>query len=78
MEGSIEQAFSTSLDSGFQLVCMRDDSAVVLDTGATANLACFRWLSRRNSLPEQKGFPRVLTYPAQARFKFGDGRSGNV
>ena len=24
------------------------------------------------------GFPRVLTYPAQARFKFGDGRTGNV
>ena len=78
VEGCTEQSFSTSLDPGCQLVCMRDDSVVVLDTGATANLACFRWLSRRNSLLEQKGFPRVLTYPAQARFKFGDGRAGNV
>ena len=57
---------------------MRDDSVVVLDTGATANLVCFRWLSHHNSLLEQQGLPRVLTYPAQARFKFGDGRTGNV
>ena len=77
-EGHIEQSFSASPDSGCQLVCARDDSVVVLDTGATANLVCFRWLSRHNSPLEQKGFLRVLTYPAQARFKFGDGRTGNV
>ena len=76
--GHSEQSFSTSLDSGCLLVCTRDDSVVVLDTGATANLACFRWLSRHNSLLERKGLPRALTYPAQARFKFGDGRTGNV
>ena len=77
-EGHTEQPFSTPLDSGCQLVCMRDDSVVVLDTGAAANLVCFRWLSHQSSLLERKGFPRVLTYPAQARFKFGDGRAGNV
>ena len=74
-EGRTEQSFSTSLDSGCQLVCMRNYSVVALDTGATANLVCFRWLSRHNSLLEQQGLPRVLTYPAQARFKFGDGRT---
>ena len=78
VEGRNEQSFSTSLDSGCQLVCMRDDSVVVLETGATANLVCFRWLSHRNSRLEKKGFPRVMTYPAQARFKFGDGRTGCV
>ena len=57
---------------------MQDDSVVVLDTGATANLVCSRWLSRHNSLPAQKGFPRASAYPTQARFKFGDGRTGSV
>ena len=52
VEGHIERSFSTSLDSGCQLVCMREDSVVILDTGATANLVCSRWLSRRNSFPE--------------------------
>ena len=77
-ENRNEQSFSTSLDSGCQLVCMRNDSVVVLDTGATANLVCFRWLSHHNALLEQRGLPRVSTYPAQARFKFGDGRTGDV
>ena len=57
VEGHTEQAFSTSLDSSCQLVCMRDGSVVVLDTGATANLVCFSRLSHHNSLLEQKGFP---------------------
>ena len=57
---------------------MRNDSVVVLDTGATANLVCFRWLGHHNTLLEQQGLPRVPTYPAQARFKFGDGRTGDV
>ena len=76
--GQIEQSFSTSLESGFQLVCIQDDSVVVVDTGATANLVCFRWLRHHNSLLALNGLPRVSTYPAQARFKFGDGRTGNV
>ena len=77
-ENRDEQSFSTSLDSGCQLICMRNDSVVVLDTGATANLVCFRWLAHHNTLLEQQGISRVPTYPAQARFKFGDGRTGDV
>ena len=41
-EGRNEQSFSTSLDSGCLVVCMRNDSVVVLDTAATANLVRFR------------------------------------
>ena len=72
--GHCEQSFSTTLDTGCQLVCMQDDSVVILDTGATANLVCLRWLNHHNALLEQKGMSRVSPYPAQARFKFGDGR----
>ena len=78
LEDRTEQSFSTSWDSGCQLVFKRDASALLLDTGTTANLVCSRWLTQHNSILEQRGFPRVLTYPAQARFKFGDGRTGNV
>ena len=29
-------------------------------------------------MPGNMGLPRVSTYPAQARFEFGDGRMGDV
>ena len=51
---------------------------VILDTGATAILVRFRWLNRHNSTSGKVGLPRVSIYPAQARIKFGNGRTGDV
>ena len=76
--GQCEQSFSTALEACSQLVCTREESVGILDAGATANLVCFRRLRHHNSMMGQVGLPRVSTYPAPARFKFGDGRMGNV
>ena len=76
--GNCEQSFSTTLEAGSQLVCAKGNSVVILDTGATANLASFRWLARRNSIPGEMGPRRVATYPAQARFTFAGSRMGDV
>ena len=54
------------------------ESAVELNTGATDILVCFRWLARRNRLFEKCGIQRAPTYPSTARFRFGDGRLGEV
>ena len=51
---------------------------MVLDTGAAVNLARFRWLGNHYLLSNKRGFPRVSTYRACARFKFGDGPLGAV
>ena len=51
---------------------------VILGTGATVNLVCSGWLATRNSPLAKRGFPRVETYPANARFKCGGGRMGDV
>ena len=51
---------------------------MILDTGATANLVCFRWLRRHNAILQAKGSDPVTTYPAQATFRFGDGGTGEV
>ena len=61
-----------------QFICTREDNAVILNAGATANLVCSWRLNHHNSPSEKVGLPRVPTYPAQARFKFGDGRMGDV
>ena len=58
-KGNCEQSFSTDL--GGQVLCAREDSFVVLDTGAAANLACFLWLENHNSFLEICGFPKVST-----------------
>ena len=57
---------------------MGADSVVALDTGAAVNLACSWWLERRDSILERWGAPRAETFPESARFKFGDGRLGDV
>ena len=36
-----------------------------------------RVLGNHNSLLEKQGLPRISTYPASARFTFGDGRLGD-
>ena len=56
----------------------REDGAAALDTGATAHLVCFSWLARHNRILELRGIPGVTAYPSQARFRFGDGRLGEV
>ena len=66
------------MELGGQFVCVRDDSVVVLATGATANLVRFKWLGNHNSYLRKMGFPKGAPYPAMARLKFGDGRVGDV
>ena len=73
-----EQSFSTTSESGSHLIRMMENSVVTLDAAATANLMCFRWLIRHNTMPGRVGLRRESTYPAQVRFKFGDGRMGDV
>ena len=51
---------------------------MALGAGATANLACFRCLAHHDCILEKAGVSRVSTYPPCARFKFGDGRLGEV
>ena len=48
------------------------------DTGAAASIARLGWLERQNRILERRGIPRVATYPSKARFRFGDGRLGEV
>ena len=71
------QPFSTTLDSESQLSGMSEEGEV-LDAGAAASLARFRWLDNRSQLLEKHAFSHVLTHPACARFKFGGGRLGEV
>ena len=55
---------------------MEADCVVVLDASAPANLI---WrIGRHTSISERRGVPRAETYPACARFKFGDGRLEEV
>ena len=56
----------------------REESVVVLNTGATANIASIRWLARHSRILGNYGAPRVTTYSSKARCRFGDGRLGEV
>ena len=49
-------------------------SVAVLDTTATANLACFKWLNRRNSVLREFAVTPAHHNPVCARFKNGNGR----
>ena len=73
-----EKSSSATLDMGGQWPCMGAESSVALKTGAAAKLARFWRLAYRNKLLEKHGLSRVSTYPTCARFKFGDGRLGEV
>ena len=57
---------------------MCEDNLVALDSGAAANLVCFKRSENRNLLLGKQGLPRISTDPAGARFKFGDGRLREV
>ena len=69
--GQHEQSFSTTLEAGSQLICTRANSLVIPDAGATASRVCLRRLNHHNSMLGRVGLPRVSTYPAQVRYKFG-------
>ena len=75
---SAQHSFTTSLTEDRPVFYARNDSVAILDTGATANLKCSNWLSRRNELLFRRGLPKVASYPAHAIFKFGGGRIGEV
>ena len=72
---AVEHSFPTSLKVDRPIFYARNESVVILDAGATANLVCFQWLGHRNELLAIRGLPKVASYPAHALFKFGDGRT---
>ena len=59
-------------------------SFVDLNAGDTAHSVCSSWRGRQNRIVRRKGFPRVSTHPATARFRFGTrilavvGRAANI
>ena len=70
-----EQSFSVTMDVGNLFSAPVEDSVVVLDTGATANLVRFRWLEQCNRL---RGSQRVFAYLSNAGLRFGCVRVGDV
>ena len=67
-------SFSISAEPfpGFSL--KRGGSAAVLETGPTANLACFKWRKNHTGLLKKFGPPAAEASPACARPKFGNSR----
>ena len=53
-------------------------SKVILDTRASANLVGVGWLNNHNAILEALGRPPAKITPAFARFRYGDGRGGDV
>ena len=66
------------MDLGDLFLVPREDSVVALNTSTAANIVRFSWLAYRNRILEGRGAPRVSTYHSKARFRFGDGRLGEV
>ena len=72
------QSFVATVDAGDASRVHQGDSVAAWNTGATADLVCFRWLARRSRILGRRGNPRATTYPSQARFRFGAARLGEV
>ena len=68
----------TKVDAGEAFMASQEDSVGVLDSGATANLVCCSCLAHQKRILERHGIPRVTAYPARARFRFEEGRLGEV
>ena len=66
------------MDMGEIFLVSKKDSVAVLDTGATANLVCFRWLANHNRILQEYGIQRAPTYPSKARSRLCDRRLGEV
>ena len=73
MDGSVDPGSYVAL-AAFQSVAssLLGRSDVVLDSGATANLACSEWIRIRNGLLKNAGYQEAAPRPALARFRFGD------
>ena len=71
-KGGLQCASSSSASTAphVSLLMQSDEKDAVLDTGATANLACFKWLQRHNTLLVKNGTP-AAAYPNAASSKFG-------
>ena len=72
-KSELGQSLSTTADvEGFPLV---SDSVCVaaLETGASADLARFRWHEYHNRILERTGYQKVPTFPSSAQFRFGNG-----
>ena len=63
---------------GGEFAVSRASSVVELDTGATATLVCRAWVANHNLFFGSLSMEKVHLYPSAARFKFGDGRIGEV
>ena len=74
LEVPSEKSPSTTLGLLGSFPAVGTDSVVAPGTGATANLACFKSLGRRKSARGALEVPPAQPYPAQTRFKFGNGR----
>ena len=74
----MEHSFATSLKAGRPVFYAQNESVVILDAEAAANLVCFQWLRRHNELLAQRGLTKVVSFPAHPLFKFGRGRTGEV
>ena len=66
------------MDSGGQFLRTDAECVAVLIAGATANLVRLRRAGHLNEILKRSEIPRITAYPACARFKFGDGRRGEV
>ena len=77
-ESDREQSFAATADVEDLYLVSQEAREVVLDTGATAKLACFSWLARHNRILGRRGIPRVTTCPSKATFRPGDGCLGEA
>ena len=60
-ESECGQPFATTIGMGGLFLVSPEDSVVVLDTGAAANLESFSWLARHHRILEKNGVPRATT-----------------
>ena len=72
------QSFSTAMELGRLFLASPSESAVALGAGATADLVCRKWLANHNAILGKQVLGTAVPYPSSARYKFGDGRIGEV
>ena len=72
------EVYATSAGLGLLSKSPVRDSAVIIDTGASANLAGANRLNNRNAILRALGRPLAKLAPAFASFRIDDGRAGDV
>ena len=73
-----EQSFPTAMESGGEFLAPPSEGAVALGAGATANLVRHKWLANQNVISGKQVLEKAVPYSFSVRFKFGDGRIGEV